>query len=121
MSVVLSQVCGTVQPMKNSKGAPVEGDKNLEMALSQIERQFGKGAIMRMGDGTAADVGTVSTGSITLDAALGIEDHELENVEVVGLHDLILRAIEIPGAKPAVERVVVDPTAIDENGAAENG
>jgi recombination protein RecA len=44
----------------------------LAAALQQIERQFGKGAIMRMGDGTHADVQTVSTGSITLDAALGI-------------------------------------------------
>jgi Fe-S oxidoreductase len=40
-----------------------------------------------------------------------VEDHELGDVEVVGLHDLILRAIEIPGAVPAVERRVVDPTA----------
>ena len=45
----------------------------LAAALQQIERQFGKGAIMRMGDGTAAhDVKTVSTGSLALDAALGI-------------------------------------------------
>jgi len=44
----------------------------LAAALQQIERQFGKGAIMRMGDGTAADVQTISTGSLTLDAALGI-------------------------------------------------
>jgi recombination protein RecA len=44
----------------------------LAAALQQIERQFGKGAIMRMGDGTATDVQTVSTGSLTLDAALGI-------------------------------------------------
>jgi len=44
----------------------------LAAALQQIERQFGKGAIMRMGDGTAADVQTVSTGSIMLDLALGI-------------------------------------------------
>jgi recombination protein RecA len=44
----------------------------LAAALQQIERQFGKGAIMRMGDGTAADVQTVSTGSLILDAALGI-------------------------------------------------
>jgi len=44
----------------------------LAAALQQIERQFGKGAIMRMGDGTAADVQTVSTGSIMLDVALGI-------------------------------------------------
>ncbi|MEJ2188819.1 MAG: (Fe-S)-binding protein [Acidobacteriota bacterium] len=33
-----------------------------------------------------------------------VEDHHLEDVEVVGLHDLILKAIEIPGAKPAAER-----------------
>ncbi len=45
----------------------------LAAALTQIERQFGKGAIMRMGDGMAAnDVQVVSTGSLTLDAALGI-------------------------------------------------
>ncbi|MGK2927355.1 MAG: recombinase RecA [Lysobacterales bacterium] len=45
----------------------------LAAALQQIERQFGKGAIMRMGDGSAAnDIQTVSTGSLTLDAALGI-------------------------------------------------
>jgi recombination protein RecA len=45
----------------------------LAAALTQIERQFGKGAIMRMGDGTAAhDVQVVSTGSLTLDGALGI-------------------------------------------------
>jgi recombination protein RecA len=44
----------------------------LSAALTQIERQFGKGAIMRMGDGsTALDVDSVSTGSITLDVALG--------------------------------------------------
>jgi recombination protein RecA len=45
----------------------------LSAALTQIERQFGKGAIMRMGDGTAGDgVQVVSTGSLTLDLALGI-------------------------------------------------
>ena len=45
----------------------------LAAALTQIERQFGKGAIMRMGDGSAAhDVQVISTGSLTLDTALGI-------------------------------------------------
>ncbi|MEJ2583164.1 MAG: hypothetical protein P8127_16285 [Acidobacteriota bacterium] len=42
-----------------------------------------------------------------------VEDHGLEEVEVVGLHDLILRAIEIPGAKPAIERRAFDPMAMD--------
>ncbi len=45
----------------------------LAAALTQIERQFGKGAIMRLGDGSAiADVQVISTGSLTLDVALGI-------------------------------------------------
>lgn len=46
--------------------------KALDAALSQIERQFGKGAIMRMGDQPAQNIDTVSTGSLGLDIALGI-------------------------------------------------
>ncbi|MDZ7752480.1 MAG: recombinase RecA [Gammaproteobacteria bacterium] len=46
--------------------------KALSAALSQIERQFGKGAVMRMGDTQAVDVEVVSTGSLGLDIALGI-------------------------------------------------
>lgn len=45
--------------------------KALEAALSQIERQFGKGAIMRMNDTNAPDVEFVSTGSLSLDLATG--------------------------------------------------
>ncbi|WP_404403244.1 recombinase RecA [Pelagibacterium halotolerans] len=54
----------------------VEGsmDKNkaLEAALGQIERNFGKGSIMRLGENTAVNVESVSTGSLGLDIALGI-------------------------------------------------
>lgn len=46
--------------------------KALEAALSQIEKQFGKGAIMRMGVDERPEVEVISTGSITLDSALGI-------------------------------------------------
>ena len=46
--------------------------KALEAALSQIERQFGKGSIMKMGDRAAMDIANVSTGSLGLDVALGI-------------------------------------------------
>ncbi len=47
--------------------------KALAAALSQIERQFGKGAVMRMGDGTAVgNIEAISTGSLGLDIALGI-------------------------------------------------
>ncbi|MDX3775599.1 recombinase RecA [Chromatiaceae bacterium AAb-1] len=46
--------------------------KALAAALGQIERQFGKGSIMRLGDSTALDIDAVSTGSLGLDIALGI-------------------------------------------------
>ncbi|MFP4682680.1 MAG: recombinase RecA [Ectothiorhodospira sp.] len=47
--------------------------KALSAALGQIERQFGKGAVMRMGDATAVrDVPAISTGSLALDIALGV-------------------------------------------------
>ncbi len=46
--------------------------KALSAALTQIERQFGKGAIMRMGDTVVGDIEVVSTGSLQLDAALGV-------------------------------------------------
>ncbi len=47
--------------------------KALAAALGQIEKQFGKGAVMRMGDDSAArNIETISTGSLTLDIALGV-------------------------------------------------
>ncbi len=46
-------------------------EKALSAALSQIERQFGKGSIMKLGDNNSMDVETVSTGSLGLDIALG--------------------------------------------------
>ena len=46
--------------------------KALSAALGQIEKQFGKGSVMRMGDSTATNIEAVSTGSIALDVALGI-------------------------------------------------
>ena len=51
-----------------------ERDKGnpLELALAQIEKQFGKGAIMRLGDNEVQKVEAVSTGCLTLDIALGI-------------------------------------------------
>ena len=46
--------------------------KALSAALSQIERQFGKGSVMRMGDAGPMDIEAISTGSLNLDIALGI-------------------------------------------------
>ncbi len=50
-----------------------EKTKALQAALAQIEKQFGKGSIMRLGEGEAVqDIQTVSTGSLGLDVALGV-------------------------------------------------
>jgi len=50
----------------------MERDKALEMALGQIEKQFGKGSIMRMGEHAGVGVAAISTGAMALDLALGI-------------------------------------------------
>ncbi len=53
-------------------GAGPDREKALDLALSQIDKQFGKGSVMRLGDRTAAPVSVIPTGSIALDIALGI-------------------------------------------------
>ena len=50
----------------------MEKDKALDAALSQIERAFGKGSIMRLGQQSNIDIEAISTGSLGIDIALGI-------------------------------------------------
>lgn len=52
--------------------SPSDREKALDTALAQIDRQFGKGSIMRLGSDERAPVEVISTGSIALDVALGI-------------------------------------------------
>ncbi|MBU1304126.1 MAG: recombinase RecA, partial [Alphaproteobacteria bacterium] len=54
------------------EGGSMDKDKALAAALSQIERNFGKGSIMRLGEASAIEVESISTGSLGLDIALGI-------------------------------------------------
>lgn len=68
--------------MTNDKPTPLSdeaGDKDakakdaaLKAAVTQIERQFGQGAVMRLGDGAAVNVEAISTGALSLDLALGV-------------------------------------------------
>ena len=51
--------------------ADASSDRELKNALAQIEKQFGKGAIMQLGEGSALDVQGISTGALSLDIALG--------------------------------------------------
>ncbi|MEM9739672.1 MAG: recombinase RecA [Pseudomonadota bacterium] len=54
------------------KDSVVDKQKALETALGNIERSFGKGSVMRLGDNKALDIEAISTGSLGLDIALGI-------------------------------------------------
>src|SRR6476469_6446564 len=52
--------------------APADRDKALDAALSNIDKQFGKGSVMRLGDEVRAPLEVIPTGSVALDIALGI-------------------------------------------------
>ncbi len=59
-------------PVSAGPVKPEDKEKALETALAQIEKNFGKGAIMRLGDDIPVNVEAISTGSLSLDLALGI-------------------------------------------------
>ena len=55
-----------------ASGPPKDRKKAMEEALAQVEKQFGKGAIMRLGESQVADIDVIPTGCLSLDAALGV-------------------------------------------------
>jgi len=55
----------------NGANSNPERDKALGLVLNQIERNFGKGSIMRLGDASRMRIETSTTGALTLDLALG--------------------------------------------------
>ena len=59
-------------PVSAVNGTKEEKKKALETAIAKIERDYGKGTIMRLGDDISVNVEALSTGSLTLDMALGI-------------------------------------------------
>jgi recombination protein RecA len=61
-----------VQLKEHAMPSPAEREKALESALAQIDRQFGKGSVMRLGSDERAPVEVIPTGSIALDVALGV-------------------------------------------------
>ncbi len=61
-----------VKSNKNREDEVKEKNKALEAAISQIDENFGKGSVMKLGQKAALDVESISTGSLSLDLALGI-------------------------------------------------
>src|SRR6478735_4406514 len=60
------------EPRGGNMPAPADREKALDTALAQIDRQFGKGSVMRLGDEVRAPIEVIPTGSVALDIALGI-------------------------------------------------
>jgi recombination protein RecA len=71
-------------PASASGSTAAERDKALGLVLTQIERNFGKGSIMRLGDASRMRVETINTGALTLDLALGGGYPKGRVVEVYG-------------------------------------
>jgi recombination protein RecA len=72
MTTTSPGLLGPRLPKVEEMPVPADRDKALETALAQIDRQFGKGSVMRLGDEGRVPVDTIPTGSIALDIALGI-------------------------------------------------
>ena len=62
----------TKAQIKKVERSPEADRKNLDLAISGINKQFGNGAIMRLGEATKMEIDCISTGSIAIDLALGI-------------------------------------------------
>ncbi len=60
------------QSSKSNTGKPMDKEEALQTAIQQIEKQYGKGSVMRLGQTKALNIDSISTGSIGLDAATGI-------------------------------------------------
>ena len=68
----------------------------LATALAQIEKQFGKGAIMKLGDNTAMQVDAISTGSLGLDLALGVGGVPRGQGDLVDYENVKMRLATLP-------------------------
>ena len=70
-----------------------EKRKALDAAITKIERDYGKGSVMKLGDKNALDVDTISTGSISLDKALGVGGIYCIGIAVVDIWKFLHRKL----------------------------
>ena len=99
----------------------MEEDKTraVELAVAQVERAYGKGAIMRIGDGAIAPIPTVSSGDIGLDIAMGVGGYPIGRVteiygpEASGKTTLALHAVAEVQKKGGIAAFIVAEHALD--------
>ncbi len=102
-------------------------EKSLETALAQIERQFGRGAVMRLGEETRAPIEVIPSGSIALDAALGIGGYprgrivEIYGPESSGKTTLALHAVANAQKAGGIAAFIDVEHALDPSDAAKLG
>ena len=77
----------TPEETKESK-VTIARNKNLDLAIQQIAKDFGDGAIMRLGESTKMDVESIPTGNILIDRALGCGGSEAERLAEGGRQKL---------------------------------
>jgi recombination protein RecA len=101
------------------KGVAEESDKNLELVIESIQRQFGKGAITRLGDGPIVKVPVINSGSIGLNIAMGIGGFprgrivEIYGPESSGKTTLALHVLASAQAAGGVAAIVDAEHALD--------
>ena len=78
MSEELENKEGKAPAQKDVKKPSAEKLKALQLAMEKIDKDHGKGTIMRLGDDSIEDIAVIPTGSIGLDYALGVEDTQEE-------------------------------------------
>src|SRR5262245_56284770 len=71
MSTAIAEKVGVDKADKKVEAEKAERLKAIDLAVAQIEKQFGAGSIMKLGEGHKIDVATIPTGSLSLDLALG--------------------------------------------------
>jgi recombination protein RecA len=103
----------------SGRGIGGDRDKSLETALAQIERQFGRGAIMRLGEDARAPIEVIPTGSIALDVALGVGGFpkgrivEIYGPESSGKTSLALHAIANAQKSGGIAAIIDAEHALD--------
>ena len=101
------------KPAKTEKAAPVTGAqeeklKALEHALADLDKQFGKGAVMKLGEHAEQNVQVIPTGCLTLDEALGVGGLFADTVDtLVGSGMLVQSALGVTGLIVIASRAVL--------------
>ncbi|MGM0480137.1 MAG: recombinase RecA [Bacteroidota bacterium] len=105
---------------KEKSGANADKMKALQLTMDKMEKTFGKGSVMKLGDGVIEDVESISSGSVTMDMALGVGGYpkgrvvEIYGPESSGKTTLAIHAIAEVQKKGGIAAIVDAEHAFDQ-------